>query len=152
MISYQVEDYEDILDELLELYPLHYEEVGMDKEHIPLDPDIDQYIALQKVGMLHILTVRDGRRLVGYHKAFLCNHIHFKSTQVAYTDLYFLLPEYRKGFVGVNLFKEVERLLKEMGIKKIYTMTKVKKDNSALFKRLGYTKAEYAYTKYIGED
>lgn len=152
MISYQVEKYEDILEELLELYPIHYDEVGMDKEHIPLDPDIDAYIALQNNGMLHILTVRDDKKLVGYHKAFICDHIHFKSTKVAYTDLYFLLPEYRKGFIGVNLFRILEGKMKELGVKKIYTMTKVKKDNSALFDRLGYNKAEYAYTKYIGEE
>lgn len=151
MISYQEEKYEDILEEILELYPLHYEEVGMDKEHIPLDPDIDQYIALEKADILHLLTVRDDGKLIGYHKAFICDHIHFKSTKVAYTDLYFLLPEYRKGFIGVNLFKILEGKLKSLGVKKIYTMTKVKKDNSALFDRLGYVKAEYAYTKYIGD-
>ena len=152
MISYRVEEYEDILEELLELYPLHYNEVAMDKKEIPLDPDIDAYIALQNTGVLHILTVRDDEKLVGYHKSFICNHIHFNSTKVAYTDLYFLLPEYRKGFIGINLFKILEGKMKELGVKKIYTMTKVKKDNSALFNRLGYTKAEYAYTKYIGEE
>lgn len=151
MISYQEERYEEIVDELVELYPLHYEEVGMDKEHIPLDPDLGQYQYLQDLEILHIMTVRDSGKLVGYHKSFVCPHIHFKSTLVAYTDLYFLLPEYRKGFIGVNLFRILEDKLKAKGVKKIYSMTKVKKDNSPLFDRLGYTLAEYAYTKYIGD-
>lgn len=152
MIRYQEEKYEDILDEILELYPLHYNEVAMDKEHVPLDPDIGQYLHLEEVGVLHILTVRDGDRLIGYHKAFVVPHIHFKSTLVAYTDLYFLLPEYRKGYIGINFFRILEGKLKDLGVQKIYTMTKVHKDNSALFKRLDYTLAEYAYTKYIGDE
>lgn len=151
MITYREEKYSDILEEILELYPHHYEEVGMDKEYIPLDPDIGQYLALEEQGILHLLTVRDNEKLVGYHKAFIVPHIHFKSTLVAYTDLYFLMPEYRKGFTGINFFKILEGKLKKLGVKKIYTMTKVKKDNSALFNRLGYTLAEYAYTKYIGD-
>ena len=152
MITYQVEKYEEILEEILPLYPLHYDEIAMDKEHIPLDPDIGQYLHLEQVGVLHLFTVRDNEKLIGYHKAFIVPHIHFKSTLVAYADLYFLLPEYRKGFTGINFFRILEGKLKELGVKKIYTMTKVHKDNSALFDRLGYTLAEYAYTKYIGDE
>jgi len=151
VITYQVEDYEDILEELTELYPLHYDEVGMDKEHIKLEPNVDAYRRLRSNGALYIVTVRDGDKLVGYHKIIVSYHLHFKSLKAAYTDLYFLLPEYRKGFVGINLFKFSEEEMKKIGVKKLYTMTKVKKDNSALFQRLEYVQAEYAYTKYIGE-
>lgn len=151
MISYQVEKFKDIYDELKELYPFHYKEVGVNQEYIPLDPDVDAYQSLENLGMLHIITIRDSGKLVGYHKAIVMNHLHFKSTKTAYTDLYYLLPEYRKGFTGVKLFKMWEECMRELGVKKLYSMTKLKKNNSPIFDRLNFERVEHIYTKYIGD-
>jgi N-acetylglutamate synthase-like GNAT family acetyltransferase len=64
-------------------------------------------------------------------------------------DLYYLLPEHRKGITGVKLFKNAEADLKELGVKKIYTGCKLHLDHTKLFEFLGYTKSDYQFIKLI---
>jgi GNAT superfamily N-acetyltransferase len=148
--TYQVERWPDVVDEARPLWDLHWQEVALDRERIPLDPDFALYAQLDAMDQLHIVTVRDaGQTLVGYHASIVRPHPHYRTSLSAFTDLYYLLPPCRKGMVGVRLFREVERTLRARGVEKASVQTKVSLDMSRIFERLGWRLTEKVYTKYL---
>jgi hypothetical protein len=150
-LTFQVENWHDVKEEMSVLWPIHWEEIANDKERIKLDVWMEAYDLMSKMNQLHIVTVRNEGTIVGYHWSIVRPHLHYKNSLTAYTDIYFLLPAYRKGFTGVKLFKYVEETLKGIGVEKMYTASKTKSDKSSIFERLGWTRSEVVYTKYIGD-
>jgi hypothetical protein len=150
MIKFQVENWHDVKRQMEWLWPLHWEEVANDKDKIKLDVWLDAYNDLADTGQFHVVTARDGEKIVGYHWSIVRMHLHYKDTLTSYTDVYFLHPDYREGMNGIILFKFVEESLRQRGVQKMYTASKVKLDKSAIFERLGWELAEKVYTKYIG--
>jgi len=149
MITYQVEEARDIVDEIKVLLTDHWEEVALDKSVIKLNPDYDRYVKMGEEGTLHIVTVREDNELVGYHLSFIMPHIHYKDSMTAFTDIFFLRKDKRKGTVGIKLLKFMEQSLKARGIQKIYMGTKTHIDISVILEHLGYKHIEKIYTKVI---
>lgn len=150
-ITYQVEPLAEFLEELQPLLEQHYEEVAMYKDHIKLDPDYDKYLALDAAGFLHCVTVRAAGTLIGYFISFVHPHIHYKETEYAVNDILYLDPEYRGTNVAVKMFMFAEEKLKEEGVDVIVLHMKTSLPFESLAKFLHYDKAEYNYSKYIGE-
>ena len=151
MLTFGVENWAEAKAEIMLLWPLHWEEIANDKERIELAPDVEAYDRLGENGELHIIVARSAGKLVGYHFWFVKPHIHYKTTLMAFTDIFFLLPEFRRGRNGLNLFKFGEKSLKARGVKKLFIGSKLKLDLSTLFAYLGYAKTEVFYSKYLGD-
>jgi GNAT superfamily N-acetyltransferase len=101
-------------------------------------------------GILHILTLRDEGRMVGYYLAFVFPHVHyFSSGLMSFTDVYYVQPRYRRGEYGVALLTEAERTLRDRGVTKAYLSCKVHKDLTPLFELLGWHKTDYAFSKML---
>ena len=150
MITYMVESWFDVKDEMSSLWPLHYEEIATNKDKIKLSPDFDTYANYAKTGALHVMVVRETGKIIGYHISIIRNHMHYKESLNAFTDVYYVSKEHRRGNIGTKLFMETEKSLKERGVEKIFTGTKVSLNMSVLFNRLGYAQTEILFTKYIG--
>jgi len=150
-LTYQVEAFSAVLAEMQPLWHAHWQEVAMNQDTIPLNPDLDAYRALEAAGVLHVLTVRDQGRVVGYHVAVIRPHLHYQQSLSAMTDLYYLHPDYRKGRAGVRLFQAFEASCKALGVEKLFTGTKLHLDLGRLFERLGWVETERLYTKYLGD-
>lgn len=154
-VRYQVESWFDCEKEMSWLYESHWKEVALNQSAIPLNLAYGCYEDLAKKGQLHVVTVRDDDKVVGYHVSIIRPHLHYEQSLTAYTDAYYLHPNYRKGFNGVNLFKFCEESLKKAGVQRIITATKTnretgkKLDKSLIFKKLGYVQAETVYMKII---
>lgn len=150
MLTFQMERWSSIpRAEMDPLFTLHWEEIALQKDKIKLEVDYDRYRQLDEKNMLHIITVRDSGKLVGYHCSLLDSHLHYKSHVMALTDVYFLLPEYRRGTAGIRLFQFVERTLKERGITKMITATKLHQDKGRFLESLGWIEIERVYTKML---
>lgn len=149
-ITYQSEGYSSVLPELKSLLPLHWEEIALDKDKIKLAPDYERYLALEKAGILHVITARCGTELVGYHISFVTPHMHYSNDLMCFTDIFFLKREYRKGLAGLGLFRAIEREMRKLGVKKLVTGCKVHLDLGVIFRRLGWTMTDHLYAKYIG--
>lgn len=150
MTTFQVETFEGILPEARELFPLHWKELANDQDKIALACDEERYIRIEKEGGLHVVTVRADGKLVGYFFATILPHLHYKDAgPMAYTDVYFILPEFRKGGAGVRLIRTVERTLRLRGAKKFYLSTKIKQDHSQLFLMMGFTASDIVFTKLL---
>lgn len=152
MTTFQEETFAQVQGEIRGLLKEHWEEVALDKESIPLDPDWDQYRAIDGLGMLSILTARDSDGLlVGYYVAFIRKHLHYANSLTAFSDLYFLKPQYRNGRTGLRLFQAHEKAMKARGVQKIYTMHKlhVHSTMGRLLKFLGYRHIENIHSKVL---
>ncbi len=154
MITFQKESFIQCMAELPEIFHAHWREVAIDHNAVPLDPDWEQYTILELQGVLHMMTVRDNGVLIGYYLAFVKTHLHYKSTLHSWSDLLFLTKRYRNSGMGLastgfRLIRETERMLKAMGVKKTYLMTKEYIPLNILTKRLAYRLTEMVYTKLL---
>jgi len=129
------------------LTKMHFEEIAANKDVIKLNADMASYEEAEENHNLHIVTCRIDGVLVGYHLSFIRPHLHYKDSLTAYTDLFFIHPSYRRGRIGVNLFKYAEKTLWQRGVQRIYMPTKLKLDVGALFEHLGFDAIERVYTK-----
>lgn len=148
-ITFQVEDSKNYKDGANWLWDLHYEEIAHNKSAIPLDIDFERYQQLADLGILYIVTIRDEDKIVGYFIANVMTHIRYKKSLTAFTDIYYLHPDYRQSWIGIKLFKFVEEDLKKKGVERLIATTKVKLDNSPIFERLKWVFTEKLYTKLI---
>lgn len=149
-ITFQIEDWNDVVNELIPYWNDHWQDTECDKSNMPLNINNDEYEALQNAGLLILTTVRNDGRLIGYHSSVVRPHLHSKDVLTAFTTSFFINRDDRIGWTGVKLFKFLEEKLKSLGIKKIYAATKSCADIGPIFERLGWTKDETIYSKFIG--
>lgn len=151
MTTYTIEKLRDVRPEMELLFPAHWEEVARDRETIKLNPDWPSYFQMEDAGQVQALIVRSEGKVIGYHVSFLKVHLHYADSLHAFTDLYFILPEFRVGRVGIQMFREVEKEWRRRGVVKAFTGTKCSADKSRIFEHLGWNRTEYLFTKVLGE-
>lgn len=152
-LTYQKERFVDIMIELPPLFQKHWEEIAANKDVIKLDPAWDEYCELDRINRLHIITIRDGTKLVGYFFGLVKGHLHYKTSLTAWSDIFYLLPEYKKGLAaGVRLrrlIREAEKMFRVLKVQKVYMVTKKAHDLSRLLEREGYKFIELVHTKLL---
>lgn len=136
------------VEEMKILFPLHYEELCVTKD-FPLTPDYDAYKRLADAGMLRCITVRADEEMIGYAIFIVQPHLHYMTCKTAFEDIYYIRPDFRKGRVGIRLFKYAEDVLQRIGVNRIIMHTKIHMDNSKLFEYLGYKLTDKIYTKIL---
>lgn len=150
MITFAVERWLDVKDEAAQYWQEHFEEVGNGRGQMELAPDIDYLNQIDATGGLHIVIGRQAGELVAYHASFVRPHVHYKTSLCAFTDLYWMRKDVRGPRVAVRMFQFVEASLRERGVVKIFTGTKISLDAGRLFESLGMVEVERLYTKWIG--
>lgn len=138
----------DFLTEMEPLFPLHYEELCVDKRW-PCEPDLDVYRMLADKGMLRVITVRADGELVGYMVFIIRPHLHYKSCLCAFEDLYFLRKDMRQGRIGIRMFNYTEAALKRIGVQKMIVHTKAHMDVSRLLEYLDFKLVDKMYSKDV---
>lgn len=149
--DFNVESFEKWHEDAEWMFQAHYEELSLDKEKVALSLHCERYLELERAGMLHIVTVRlEDRKMVGYYLAMILPHMHYKDAgDMAYTDMYFIHPEYRVGGIGAKLMIFVEETLRHRGVFKAYITTKFKLDLSTMFEALGWKATDKVFTKLL---
>ena len=66
-------------------------------------------------------------------------------------DIFYVLPEHRGSGTGFQLFKFVEKQLKNRGVQRLFVGSKLHKDASWLFEKLGYMPVETYYSTWLGK-
>lgn len=148
-MNYQRESLMQAQWEMEPLIKLHWLEMMGDQPEIDCDVDWDQYSVLENIGAIHFYTARDAGVLVGYHNTIITPHLHSKKTLHGLVDYVYLHPDYRRGFIGVNLLKGADRSLEELGVKKIVSGVKLHHDHGRILERLGYRASDQTYIRII---
>ncbi len=152
MLTAAPEPFAPFLEEVKPLLPRHWEELGLNKETVPLSPQYDEYLRRNALGMVFTIALRDNGVLAGYFVGFKAPGLHYSTCLTLHLDIFWLAPEHRGQMGGVKLFKAVEREAKRQGIQRMFVGTKVHADASALFERLGYTFVERVYSVMLGQN
>jgi GNAT superfamily N-acetyltransferase len=152
-IRFAVEGAATVLTDAEAIFPTQFEELSLDRPRIAhIAPDRDRYLDLENRGMLHCVTVRADGRMVGYYISAIATHLHYADAgRMSHTDLYYLLPEFRRGGIGAQMLIFDENTVKERGVVKIYRSTKAHLDNRPLLQALGHRLSDYVLTKYVGK-
>ena len=149
-ITFHVEPLSEFKREAAILFPKHWDEVALHKDTIKLDVDFNQFDILEASGSLHIVVARDAGRIIGYWIGIIRPHLHYKQSLTAYTDIFYVRQESRKDvFLFQHMLAFVEKTLKKRGVQKLFIASKVHKDLSKIFERLGMTRTEVVYTKLL---
>lgn len=147
-VRYFNADFMSFLPDLKKLIEANYEELCVTKE-FPLMPDYEVYERIAKSGNITCIVCMDGDEVVGYVIFLIQPHLHYKTCLTAFEDIYYLKPEYRKGRIGIRMFKFAEDVLRSANVNRIIMHTKIHLDNSKLFEYLGYKHTDKLYTKIL---
>lgn len=150
-MQYAIESVSKIKHELEPIIKLHWEQIALNQEKIKLNPDWNQYFAVEKLGMLKLFTVRDNGELVGYFCVIMNRGLHYADHVFAACDVIYVKPDKRAGLTGYRLIKYAETELKKLGVSVLAINTKVHMPFDSLMDRMGYSNTERLYQKYIGE-
>lgn len=151
MLTAQVEPFPAFLEEAKPLFPLHWAELALHQEKVPLDPDYDEYLRRDAAGGVVLVTVREDGKLCGYFVGFVAPALHYKSCLSLTLDIFWIHPEHRGAGAGFHLFKTVEKEAKRRGIHYMVVGSKLHKDASWLFEKLGYAEIERYFSVWLGE-
>jgi GNAT superfamily N-acetyltransferase len=151
MITCAVELFPPFLEEVKPVFPIHWEELALHKDKVPLDPQYDIYLQKDRDGQILLVVARENGKLIGYFVGFVGRHLHYKSYLTCGMDIFYVLPQHRGSRVGIKLFKTVEAECKRRGIQTLIVGSKLHKDASWLFEYLKYTEVERYYQCWTGE-
>lgn len=151
MITAHVESFEQNLEYLKPLLPIHYKELALDQDKVPLSPQFDKYVAAEQRGELIFVTLRKVGQMVGYFIGFIAPGLHYSTCLTCNMDIFYVLPDHRGSGTGFQLFKFVERQLKKRGVDRMFVGSKMHKDASWLFEKLNYTPVETYYSAWLGD-
>lgn len=151
MITCHIESFEQQLEELKVLLPLHYEELALNQDKVPLAPQYPIYIARERAGELLFVTLRQAGEMVGYFIGFIAPGLHYETCLTCTMDIFYVRKDKRRGTAGVRMFRFVEAELRRRGVQRWFMGSKIHADASALFKRIGAVPVETYFSKWLGE-
>ena len=147
-LTFQEETFDQFIQDGMDLVIDHWQDVALNKDDVPLDPNWEGYAQVFNAGIGHVVTARteDGE-LVGYSVCMMVPHLRYQTVKWAEGDVFFLRKDYRKGRAGIQLLKAAEEMMKRWGADKLYQKVKLHKDVGKVFEHLGYSAIERVYVK-----
>jgi len=109
------ESYDQVIDDIVLLLVDHWNESSDYNSTNSFLPNFKLYKTMYDRGKLRILTARFDNKLVGYTVWILQQHPHSSQVTNATADLVFLSREYRKGWVGYRMIKDMIEYAKGFG-------------------------------------
>lgn len=151
MITVMPESFEQMLPELLPILPLHYEELALNQDKVPLSPQYNIYIDREREGQLLFMVMREAGEMIGYFIGFISPGLHYSTCLTCNMDIFYIHPDKRGHRYGKALFEAVEGELVRRGVDRWFVGSKCHKDASWLFERLGFDRVEVYYSKWLGD-
>lgn len=151
MITAQRESLAERLTEIQALLPLHYRELALNQDKVPLDPQYDIYLAREKMGELMFITVREDGDMIGYFIGFVAPGLHYKTCLTLTMDILYIHPDRRKSGAGNILFDAVKSEAKRRGVQRVFVGEKVHAPIGPFFESQGFSLCERTYTLWMGD-
>lgn len=147
-LTFQVERFADIEEEIHPLHVAHYAETEAYRAGVSLNPDYAHFRRCERDGGLLQFTARAGDELVGNIRMYLFSNLHTQ-TLSAKEDTFFLTPAARKGFSAIRFWQYMERCLHQIGVQEITTDSKLVNQVGRLNAYLGYTHVANVFHKFL---
>jgi len=151
VITYQIERWDTVEAEIVNLAKAHWREVAVLQEKMALALNCEMYRIRDADGSLHITTVRGDGGLAGYYVSFLSSHPHYAGRLCGFLDSYFVHPDFRRANVGLRLFETMESDMKTRGVKALFSSDKNSASLEHLFAYRAWECVGKQYMKWIGD-
>jgi GNAT superfamily N-acetyltransferase len=149
-VSFSVESFHDVYEELKPRLGEHYAEISLHVEHgYDLNPQEALYRHRQNMGELMMMIGRKRGEIVAYLIAFVAPGMHYADCLTAIGDIFYVAPEYRLGGVADALFDAVETELNRRGVNLWTAGEKMKFPCGPLLKKRGMAPAEVTWFKWL---
>jgi len=149
MLTFQKEDYVDLVGEIDQIAPAISYEVDIYPE--AAQPNIDHKKLIILGSSILVVTARDEDGVLrGLTVSFITKDTLFKHILTSYSVFYYLDPEYRGSGNGFKLFQTTEKWYDKFGVQRSFLPRKLHIDSRELFNKLDYVPVEVNYTKYRG--
>ena len=106
---------QDLIKQGMSLFDENRTELVSHKDIMPLNPDFAKYTKLEANGVLDILALYDGPKVVGYSILISTNTMHHKDLHYSESDVIFVSEKYRNGRWGLKLIDETKKLAARRG-------------------------------------
>ena len=159
MITAHIERLADTLEELKPLFVPHYEELALDQDKVPLDPQYEIYLEREARGEVLLVTLRDRGRLCGYFVGFVTPAMHYRNCLTLTEDIFWLDHDYRDedslskletSMAAYQLFEALKAEATRRGVQRVFLGSKWHKSASGAFESLGLRKVEEYYSAWWG--
>lgn len=150
MTTYATERFADCIEEAKPTLLLHWRELALYQDAIPLEPDYPAYLKADDLGFMKVFTARKDGALIGYANFFLTpRHFHY-AHRWANNDIFYVHPDHRNGRTGVGLVRHFEKALRADGPVVIHVETKRHSpDLGSLLRLLGYAGVSEGFSKRL---
>lgn len=147
------------MENLKGFFPDHWNELALNKDKVPLDPQYQVYLDRENLGQVMFICGREKGRIIAYFVGFVTPALHYQTCLTLQMDIFYLAPEYRDGdslseveadMVCMDLFQAVKAEGIRRGVKRAFYGSKLHKDASRLFEELGMVEVERYYSEYWG--
>jgi len=150
MLTAAPEQWPAFIEEAKPLLPLHYAELALNQDKVPLSPQYHVYAERDALGQVMVIAMRDAGKLIGYFIGFVAPGLHYSTCLTLHLDIFWLHPDHRGKSGGMMLFAAVEAEAKRRGVQRMFVGSKCHMDASWMFERLGYTRVETTYSCWLG--
>lgn len=147
-VAFQRERAHELWDEAFPLFRQHSAEQEHDQT-IPLDPDIERYNLAEEVGLLRCFTARMDGVLIGYGVFGVCMSLRHRTLLEATQDSLYLIPNFRKGRIGIQFIRFMEAELKAEGVIVIRQHTHPDTPLDGLLPKMGYSLVHREWEKRL---
>ncbi len=137
------------VEELKPLLPLHWEELAIFKDRMPLDPQWNVYATLEAAGQLLYVPLRNTGSLIGYFIGVITPGLHYRQTLTCKMDICFIVREHR-GRAGTLLFDAVKAELLRRGVKLWWVGSKDHHPIEGFYEAFGFERQETYFTMWLG--
>lgn len=145
-MKFQRELAQDVYEEMLPLFELHWQEVAHYKD-IELNPDKEKYFKLEEMNALRVYTIRENDALIGYGVYFMKENPHYKQSKQAVEDIIFIRKDKRGQ--GREFISWCDNQLKSEGVQVVYHHVKAAHNWGKILERQGYELIDLIYGKRL---
>ncbi len=148
--KFAVETYAEVIGDLRPLLELHWREIALFQDDIPLDPDWEFYSKANAAGLVRCYTARLDGALIGYTIFVVRDrHPHYNH-RWAVEDIVWIHPDHRNLGVATGLFDFFETDLRKGGPVVLHLTTKIAHPALAVLLGLrGYDEVERGFSKRL---
>jgi Acetyltransferase (GNAT) family len=147
-----VEKWDEFYPDCLPLFAEHHTEIVEDGERMPLDLNVEDCAYMNKNGLLFLLAARKEDKLVGYFTCTIGRSLMSRNVICATQAPYFVTESERSSGLGLRLYREAIRLLREQGVHILFPHHWLKGGGEKLgefFVHLGARPIQHEYSLWI---
>jgi GNAT superfamily N-acetyltransferase len=149
-VAFGEQPFTSLRQEVGPLLSMHWLESAADY-HVPLDMHWEYYAAIEKAGCEVCVTAREWGALVGYAVCIMQPSLHHRGRLLAQTDLYYLVPAFRRGLTGFRLLRAAEDACVREGADELFLNIRVGRGRNAapLAQRMGMRPVDALFWKRL---